>query len=485
MPWFVIARRNNTMLECATRRRIDAVPDCMRAVAPGGDRDSTQRDRGVSMDAGDCRAILRGAGSMRRPTKRATTTERPPLTALVALALVIAGCPMATGRQRGPLDSDGGVCAVTSIPSTGEACSIDAISCDFNVPCDDGGTSPNDRSIERCACSGGRWRCSQLACEEYLPDGRLACPRPGTPQAQTFVCDARLAGRTCPINPRRCSTRTTPTAECTCDGTYWQCPALVCPEPPEPPPPPPPPPPPLRNPSGRFCGNDDQCDGLRCDKSRTRIGICTARCTPGAAEDVLFTQCSGLDARCTESEANPGEGYCSNPCMALEDCTGDTVCGALHLNGALNACVPFCRFDASCPEGIRCRIASGQCSNRSDAPMLLPHGSPCVEDSARPFQCEGRCVRVTTTAGSSMRCVGVQLGGTCPTINGRAQLERRVGSLTYCLGSIECSSRIPCCPGRSVCERRPELDAFACGDDTPMPNVACGSDSGVSMDAGD
>lgn len=390
------------------------------------------------------------------------------LTAVIAIAL--GGCPTATGRARGPLDNDGGPCAVARLPATNETCASDGVSCDYLVPCDRS-MPATSRAIQRCACSAGRWRCSLLACEAYLPDGGgLACPQRGTPQAQTFACDPRLEGRTCPLSLVRCANGSTPITNCTCDGTYWQCPASMCPEPPPPPPP---------NLAGQACANDSACEPLRCDTTRTRTGICTAPCTPGASPSTIAAQCRHAEAQCVASESTPTTGFCTRACANSSMCAADTVCGALHVGEPTIACVPFCLSDASCPVGTRCRRASGQCSNRGDAPTLLPNGAPCTDNPGQPFQCEGRCVRVTTSVGARSMCVGVRVGAACPTIHGMAQVERRVGSITYCLGAASCTPTGPCCPGESVCEFRREFDTLACGDDTPMPNAPCARDASV------
>ncbi len=400
------------------------------------------------------------------------------VTAVIAATLSIAGCPPATGRTRGPLDGDGGACALRQLPVNGEACSSDGASCDFSVACERRPFDTN-RAIQRCSCSAGRWRCSMLPCEQFLPDGGgLACPSAGSPLAQTFACDPRLEGRTCMIAPVQCSSGGRPQLPCTCDGTNWRCPDPGCAAPPPPPPP---------NLAGRVCTADAVCGSLRCNQSLARVGVCSNPCNLTLGPSAILTQCGHSQARCAPVRSTTlTEGFCTSSCtLGARSCASGFVCGQLHFgvtpSGITPACVPFCRSDTDCPVGVRCRVASGECSNRADAPTLLPSGAPCIDDPMQPSPCEGRCV---LNSGGARVCAAMYNNRSCPTINGQPQIERRQGELTFCFGTM-CGPFSPCCPAGSVCEFRSALGSFACGADTTMPNAPCNADAGVDASRSD
>ncbi|MBL8678258.1 MAG: hypothetical protein JNK05_03790 [Myxococcales bacterium] len=393
-------------------------------------------------------------------------TEPLRLTAVIALALAIAGCPAPTGRRRGALDQDGGACSVTSLPFTGEACPSEGAGCDFSVPC-----AATSRAIHRCTCAGGRWRCTTLACEQLLPDGTLPCPAARTPQSMSFACDPRLAGRTCPLAPIVCADRSRPTLECTCDGTYWRCSFANCEE--------------LPTWSGvtiagRVCTSASECSPLTCDESLVRGGVCSRPCDPTATRALIAERCAFAQCARFGGTVDQPAGICVRPCTPNTGaCPAGTVCSDLvPASGATPpfGCVPFCRADNQCPTGQRCRTASGQCTTRDDAPVLLEDGQPCTDDPSQPFRCRGRCVPSSHERGAPMVCASISYGGLCPPVNGRPAIETRVGELTFCLGQ-SCND-IDCCPSGEACERRFDRVGSTCGTDTAIPNILC-RDSGV------
>jgi hypothetical protein len=404
-------------------------------------------------------------------------TERAKWIAVIALAFV--GCPASSRPRRQPLDAGVGACAVAVLPTTGEECSNEGADCDFTVACSEEFT-PNHRATERCACSAGRWRCSTLPCDQFLPDGGgLACPALGSPLAQTFACDPRLEGRTCTIAPFACWNGTRPRAACVCDGTNWRCPEAPCP----------PPTMLLTESAGRACTNDWACESLLCDASRTRQGFCTGRCDPNAPAGTLQLQCGSTLAFCAPTSTQRGEegtGFCTRACVpGANACPLGLVCAQLvaPATAGTAACVPFCRSDDDCPVGVPCRVASGQCATRGESTTLLEDGELCTDDPSLPFRCRGRCVRLGRRDFTPTVCASVYYMAGCPVVAGLAQVERRVGELTYCFGA-RCDSQT-CCPSGTVCESRPG-DSNRCAVDTPLPNIDC-ADSGVdvgTVDAG-
>ncbi|MBL8678260.1 MAG: hypothetical protein JNK05_03800 [Myxococcales bacterium] len=311
-----------------------------------------------------------------------------------------------------------------------------------------------------------------LACDEFLPNGgEIACPATNSPQAQTFVCDARFEGRTCTISPFICWNGTRLRAECTCDGTYWRCPERRCP-------------PNSMMPTeraGRACTDDWDCESLACDATQTREGFCTRRCDPQAPADTLQRECGSTRAFCAPTstqQSDRGAGFCTRACEpGASACARGLVCAQLvaPATAVTPACVPFCRSDDDCPAGVRCRIASGECSARGEAPTLLEAGASCSDDPSLPFRCRGRCVRLGTADFTPVVCASVYYMASCPLVSGQPQIERRVGELTYCLGP-RCDTHT-CCPNGTVCEARP-VGEYSCGADTPSPNLDC-ADSGV------
>jgi hypothetical protein len=187
---------------------------------------------------------------------------------------------------------------------------------------------------------------------------------------------------------------------------------------------------------GQACVNDTQCNdpsapGLTCVTAKDTAlggaappkGICTAPCTLNGDECSGF----GAGALCYPFDSATGAGYCvegcgfgepdvgepkkchdrpefacypalllntGDPCTKDTDCQSGEVCDDNECAVVQPACLPACRGDIDCAEGLFCdqSFLSGACVTEKTTGKAL--GEPCTVPtgtSREPDECVGFC----------------------------------------------------------------------------------------------
>lgn len=394
------------------------------------------------------------------------------LASLSATVLLIAGCPAPTGRTRGPLNNDGGACAVSQIPVSGERCSTNGASCDFDTEC----TSQRPgtfRQTSRCNCVDGLWTCRAAGpCFERLADGGVACPDPNSPTSFTFACGEELSGRTCSLPLFQCPNGARPPTSCTCDGNLWQC------EPPE-----------CGGavPDGGMnitsvgapCSTDRQCAPWSCDTGTVAGGHCTGACRPSSQQSVEEVQC-GLGASCVGSSES--DGVCARTCRAgavSSGCRPGMICSGAwpsQPDGQPDraGCIAFCSTDGDCPSPGSCNRRTGRCNESPENLAGRADGQPCsLSDSSA---CRGTCFQVAADGDTGIcgSLIDLERRRDCLDGMGVEPLAPTGDNLGICV--FRRCDRSLCCPSGLVCEGD-ESTGFCTIDDPGTPNLSCDTDA--------
>lgn len=209
---------------------------------------------------------------------------------------------------------------------------------------------------------------------------------------------------------------------------------------------------------GATCASNAQCDdGLVCitpDSTELgdggpSLGMCTLACTSTA-------DCAAVATGSACFEVGTDKGYCFASCVQGEatvqtdKCLGrpDFACQDISETATPEAfCLPRCRADLECGDGLFCNKRSGLCSPTKGTGD--PLGSPCTPGAA-VGTCEGVCLRTSAdgvtpiTGVCTELCSGVfpckysgeNPGGLCL---GPLSADWDVGDLGYCQPSCECS----------------------------------------------
>ncbi len=208
---------------------------------------------------------------------------------------------------------------------------------------------------------------------------------------------------------------------------------------------------------GRACMNDNECKDaaapdLKCVTAKQPLlgggappkGLCTMPCAvPQTADDTDACEALGPGAICYEFDSSSTDGYCVEGCSFGTADIGETKChnrsefacnpalfgatdtactstaacqaGEVCLGGACNvvlpACMPACRGDIDCDDGMYCdqSFLNGLCVTKKQVGKAL--GEPCTvppEDASEPDECLGFC-QADSATGDSGHC-----SVTCP-----------------------------------------------------------------------
>ena len=222
---------------------------------------------------------------------------------------------------------------------------------------------------------------------------------------------------------------------------------------------------------GATCTTDAQCSaGLICLTSNAvegtgpSNGVCTVACTS-------HSDCIALEAGSGCVDLSPSDtqhGYCMNGCTLgnndASKCNGrpDFLCADLSAV-AQPLCVPWCRADIECGQGMFCDHGTGSCVGSK--PKGDPDGTACVPAITNAStgvvvtpgsdNCEGFCLRTSDTGvtpptgvcaetcGAFLDCgygrgskpTGLCLGGGTTTTG--------VLELGYCLAACDCTANCP------------------------------------------
>jgi len=207
-------------------------------------------------------------------------------------------------------------------------------------------------------------------------------------------------------------------------------------------------------------------------------GMCTMSCTPGETEcDMLKAGAECFDF----GSADAPRGYCLDACeqgapLDLQSkCAGrsDFLCVDLGETTILPFCVPHCRSDAECGDGLYCdkSLLLGLCT-KTKQPTGDPVGSRCTPGDT-PNTCEGYCIRtsadgVTPVTGACVElCSGgsecLYSSGSSPAPGGYCggALSETFGAIDagYCLSNCSCSA--DCQLAGDLCRKWPDADADA------------------------
>jgi hypothetical protein len=194
---------------------------------------------------------------------------------------------------------------------------------------------------------------------------------------------------------------------------------------------------------GQACVNDTQCNdptapGLTCVTAKDTAlggaappkGLCTAPCTMPSANGPTEDECAafGTNALCYPFESGSNTGYCIEGCAfgepnvgepadchnrrefacypALQvptgdacvddtDCQTDEICDSGECGIIVPGCLPGCRGDIDCAEGLFCdqSFLGGACV--ADKPTGKALGEPCTvktgSGNREPDECIGFC----------------------------------------------------------------------------------------------
>lgn len=393
------------------------------------------------------------------------------LASLSATVLLIAGCPAPTGRRRGPLNNDGGACAVSQVPVNGESCSSSGASCDFETQCTFM-PSPTFRQTNRCNCVDGQWTCRQTGpCFESLPDGGVACPDPNNLGSLTFACDERFTGRTCSLPLFQCSNGLRPPTSCTCDGNLWQCDPPSCGFEPDAGP--------IATDIGDPCVSDRQCGRWSCDTSSVSGGHCTSACAPSSQQSAEEMQC-GAGATCVAQ--SDVDGVCARTCRAgavSSGCRPGMICSGFwpaQADGQPDraGCIAFCSSDGDCAGAGQCNRRTGRCNEEPENLAGLADGQPCSLSS--PAACRGTCFQVSADGDTGIcgSLIDLERRRDCLDGMGVEPIAPTGDNLGICV--FRRCDRSICCPSGLVCEGD-ESSGFCTVDDPGTPNLACDGDA--------
>jgi hypothetical protein len=291
---------------------------------------------------------------------------------------------------------------------------------------------------------------------------------------------------------------------------------------------------------GRGCIDDADCDdtaapGLTCVTATDTVlgngappkGLCTAECASN--EDCTafgvgglcypFTEDTGYCVEgCSFGAPGIGEVKCHNrdefacnpallgvlnppqPCEATEDCPAGDLCIDGACNAVLPACLPACRGDIDCDEGMYCdqSFLSGVCV--SEKPTGKALGEPCTvpgeDEEPEPDECLGFCQpdaegsnagHCSATCGIGLPCSynseSGNFDGACFYASVLTAETGDVGDFGFCTPSCDCSDE--CNDDGLACTllgERPLGDGFkgqglcfAADDETPEYNQCEGT----------
>lgn len=292
---------------------------------------------------------------------------------------------------------------------------------------------------------------------------------------------------------------------------------------------------------GRACVTDRECEdsaapGLTClTSSDTALGggappkgLCTMQCTTNdeCAELGPGAVCLGFAENepgycfegCTFGKPELGQQKCHNRpeftcgpvlgatttmCTDSTDCQSDEVCNDGVCRVLVPLCLPGCRGDIDCDDGMYCdqSFLNGVCLTKK--PAGKPLGAACkVPDVGEPEECLGFCQpdasgsaqgHCTTTCGVGRECGWNSdkktFDGLCLYVSSLTG-DVDTGDFGYCTGVCNCSAECPV-SGRE-CELFDQplpTDVFSapgvCLDPDPslQPYNKC-SDMGVGGDSG-
>ncbi len=393
---------------------------------------------------------------------------------------LLVGCPAPTGRRRGPLDPDAG-CSVVTRPVTGESCGTSSTTCEFEAPCELDPADPNLSQLDRCACVGGRWRCTSVdGCLRAGVDGGAACPSIDESRPASFVCSARQRDLRCTLPLFTCPDGSRPPLACRCDGSFWQCePARCAGEEPDGGG--------VGSAAGQPCEDDGACRApLRCERGAIAGNFCTTSCLQDPQPSREAAQCGGGNTTCL-TDGTPGVGRCTSACrtgVPGSGCRPGFACtGRWFAQEEPDGpgCAPFCAIDAHCPAAIACNPRTGVCGEAPN-PIGLADGSPCRPSERNP--CRGLCLQIRegSPVGLCGSLVDLERSAGCPDDPSMPFINPGSDNLALCVLSPCSASR--CCPASLVCE---ELggQGVCVPDDPATPNIACagGAPDGGPRDA--
>ncbi|MDP3275759.1 MAG: hypothetical protein Q8Q09_11225 [Deltaproteobacteria bacterium] len=172
--------------------------------------------------------------------------------------------------------------------------------------------------------------------------------------------------------------------------------------------------------AGAPCTEDATCGaGLRCERTLSAQGFCTAPCQPSRVPAMEAAQCGGGQSTCLQNDngVTTPVARCARACNALGRrgdsgcregfvCTGNAMTHPLGIPDA-PGCQPFCRLDAHCPAGARCNPRTGRCGAGLDR-TRLPDGALCMPvDPTGGAVTDGPCRGFCAWVGSAADTVGV------------------------------------------------------------------------------
>jgi hypothetical protein len=267
---------------------------------------------------------------------------------------------------------------------------------------------------------------------------------------------------------------------------------------------------------GQACVNDNACadtkaPGLTCVTAKETIfgdgappkGMCTAECSTdedcdafGAGalcfpfngengQSYCIEGCSfgdpGLGTKChdrPELACNPAlVGSTTSTCSDSEDCGSGEVCIDGTCNVVFPGCLPACRGDIDCDDGMYCdqSFLSGVCVSKKPTGKAL--GEPCTvpgpNDPQEPDECLGFCQADSATGNEGHCSATCSLGYECSYNSGSGKFDGAclyfsaltsdtgtVGDFGFCTPSCDCSDQ--CNIPDSVCQL---LESGALTDD--------------------
>lgn len=245
---------------------------------------------------------------------------------------------------------------------------------------------------------------------------------------------------------------------------------------------------------GRACVTDRECEdplapGLTClTSSDTALGggaapkgLCTMQCSSnGECADLgPGAVCLGFGANdpaycfegCTFGKPELGQQKCHNrpeftcgpvlgdsagACTDSSDCQSDEICNDGECRVLVPLCLPGCRGDIDCDDGMYCdqSFLNGVCITKK--PVGKPLGAACkVADTGEPEECVGFCQpdeSGSTQGHCTATCsVGRECGwnsetkvfdGLCAYVSALTT-NADTGDFGYCTGVCNCSAECP------------------------------------------
>lgn len=290
---------------------------------------------------------------------------------IVVLAVLTAGCPMATGRTRGTPSPgpDGGTnCTSSTAPQPNQPCLRPGDVCDAIRVCTG---LPGSSRIDTCECRNGLWSCTEGRCSNPPEDaGNVTCPpftiNDGDP------CSARQGGLYCSSTAPGCGSTGSVTVPCWCTGSRWSCQAPNCRD---------------DGPDGNggLCPTQRLHTGDACT-----VGIRNLTCDSASTDCQGFTvavpcTCDGATWSCTVPECDAGTAFDAGAdaavsCPATAPMPGFACVSGLECRyRAGGTCVAYCY----CPSGrfvcetINC--GDGGLADASLATDARPDGSVGID----------------------------------------------------------------------------------------------------------